>query len=178
MAQKGRNELTSSIGNNIYDNGNKEIMAEMIRKVLNEMKDSFFNLKDDALADLKFEEGKTLKQYLNDIGGTKPESGAVTGIDGNAGANPTSFSTEGIISSASQIATAGGEDILYEINFTKSIATRQLIPVFEYPSGVNWNNQNDFTTPVIRRISSTRINLATRELARSEQNFTIRIIAI
>ena len=177
MAQKKRTGITSSINSNIYDNGNKEIFAAMVREVLDDVKDSYFNLLDDQLANMKFNNEKTLQQYLNEIAGSKPETGALVGIDGNA-ASGTYITTSGIISSASQITTSGGEDILYEINFAKSIGTRQLIPVLEYGSGVNWNNQNDFTTPVIRRISPKRINLAIREISRAVQNFDIRIIVI
>ena len=181
MAQKKRTGITSSINSNIYDNGNKEIFAAMVREVLDDVKDSYFNLLDDQLANMKFNNEKTLQQYLNEIAGSKPETGAVLDVDGNAGAtenNPIEFRTDGIISSAYEILTSGGQDILYEINFAKSIGTRQLIPVLEYGNGVNWNKQNDFTTPVIRRISTTRINLAIREISRAVQNFDIRIIVI
>ncbi|MAX51597.1 MAG: hypothetical protein CMH22_06415 [Methylophaga sp.] len=176
MAQKGRNGLEQAVGTNIYENANKEILASMIRSVLEDYRDSHFNLLDDQLANLKFNSEKTLQQYLNDVTGSLPKYGSFGPVE--VALSESNYSTSGIISSASTITTSGGADHLIEVNFSESVANRRLIPVLTYPSGVDWNQQNDIACPVIRRISSTRINIALREISGGTQKITIEIIAI
>lgn len=176
MAQKNRNNITAAIQDNVYDNSNKEILASMVRDVLADFRDSYFNLIDDHLKNAMYNNNQTLEQYLNSVVGSKPIYGEVLDVSINENVGE-SFTTTGLISSASRIVTVD-KDNLFEINFNQSVANRRLIPVITYSSGVNWNYANDIAHPIIRRISSTRINFGIRELANKDQHFNIEIIAL
>lgn len=177
MSQKSRADLTSVIGSNIFDNNNKEILASMLRLVLNDFRDSKFNLIDDELKNVTYRTvsgvKQTLEQYLNSIVGAIPIYGTILGVEVGTS---NSYSSTGIITSCNFV-TGTGNDTLLEVNFSQSISNRRLIPVLTTTSS-SWDAQNDIATPVIRRISSTRIHLALRELSRNVQNLNIEIIAI
>mgnify|MGYP001371195077 CR=1 FL=1 len=177
MAKKGRNGLEQAVGTNIYDNANKEILASMIRSVLEDYRDSHFNLLDDQLANLKFNSEKTLQQYLNDKIGRIPKYGTFGPVE--VGVDPNqNYNVDGLIKEAKTNTVSNGSDHLIRIEFNESVANRRLIPVLTYPSGVDWNQQNDIAYPVIRRIGSTTIDLALREISGGVQSLTIEIIAI
>lgn len=65
MAQVGRSGITSIINNNIYDNNAKEIDPEKVRAVLNQIRDSYFNLVDDLLKNVEYDTGVTLEETIN-----------------------------------------------------------------------------------------------------------------
>lgn len=174
MSQKSRADLTSVIGSNIFDNNNKEILAAMLRVVLTDFRDSKFNLIDDQLKLVNYNATQTLEQYLNSIIGSLPVYGTVEGI--NFGLSSGSLTTSGIITSATYIAGTGN-DSLIEVNFSQSISNRRLIPVATTTSP-NWDAQNDIGSPVLRRISSTRIHVAVRKLAAVTQDINLEIIAL
>lgn len=178
MAQKGRTDLTSGINSNIYDNNNKEILAAMVRNVLEDFRDSNFNLIDDELKNVTYkivgDTKITLEQYLNSVIGSLPVYGTIIGVD--PGGSKSSYTTDGIISSCTRV-SGSRSDTLLEVNFSQSISNRRLIPVLTTTSS-NWDAQNDVLGPVIRRLSSTRIHLALREVASHTQDLNIEIIAL
>jgi len=180
MAQKKRTGITSSINSNIYDNGNKEIFAAMVREVLDDVKDSYFNLLDDQLANMKFNNENTLQEYFNKVTGRVPLRGTVENFDvgsTNTGQDTGGFDVDGIISSAYTVKVTR-DDHLIEINFSKSIGNRFLIPVIRSTAGSYWDDQNDIATPVIIIISTTKIKVAIREISNPTQNISLDIIAI
>ena len=177
MAQKTRAQLTEIVEQNIYDNTQKEILAEMVREVLKDYRDSHFNLIDDELRNAKYNSTQTLEQYLNTIAGSVPIIGRV--LDFNVGIpSGVTLEVDGIISSA---ITKGysyiSYDSLIEINFSVNIANKRLIPVIT-TSSTDFDNQNDTCSPVIRRVSSTQIHLYLRKIAERTQSLDIEIIAI
>ena len=175
MAQKDRNNITQAVNQNIYDNANKEILAAMVRDVLADYRDSFFNLKDDKLKDTKYEGNTTLEQHLANIVGRLPVFGTVEGID--VGSNQPDLTITGIIKAASAIKS--GKDSLIMIEFHKSMSNRGLIPVLKMQMNEpQWNAQNDVCTPVIKRISGYTIHVALREVSSQTQNLTLEIIAL
>lgn len=56
--------LQSIIDSNVYDNNNKEILASMLRIVLEALMNSDFNKDDDQLQNLKYDATKTLAQQF------------------------------------------------------------------------------------------------------------------
>ncbi len=174
MAQKTRVDISNAIASNIFDNNNKEILASNVRSVLGDVRDSYFNIKDDELKNYKYNNTQTLEQYLAAVVGSLPIYGVVTGV--NVGENLKTYSGTGIISGATGI-DRDGDDFLLEINFTQSIANRRLIPVLTTTSS-DYKSSNNVLYPVIRRISSTRINLSLRQYGNRPQNLNIEIIGI
>lgn len=179
MGQKSRNDLTSVIGSNIFDNNNKEILASMVRVVLNDFRDSKFNLIDDELKGVTYQtiggNKQTLEQYLNSVVGALPVYGTITNVD-PGGAVGVTYTSGGIITSAKSI-DRQHNDTLIEVNFSQSIANRRIIPLINYTSEY-WGKANDFCVPVIKRISSTRIHLAIREVSGGVQKINFEIIAL
>ena len=177
MAQKSREDLTQLVEQKVYDNTQKEILASMMRDVLFEFKDSHFNWISDQLKTVKYNETQTLEQYLNAIAGSVPTYGRVLNFDVGAGSGIT-LGVDGIISSAVTIGyTSFTQNSLIEINFSQSIATKRLIPVLT-TAAQNWDDQNDVCAPTIRRISTTQIHLALKQVENNPQNLDIEIIAI
>jgi len=177
MSKKTRVQLTEIVEQNIHDNTQKEILAEKVREVLKDYRDSHFNLIDDELKDVMYNSTQTLEQYLNTIAGSVPIIGRVK--DFNVGIpSGVTLEVDGIISSA---ITKGYSfitpDSLIEINFSVNIANKRLIPVIT-TSSTNWDYQNDICTPVIKRISSNQIWVALRKLEAVTQSLNIEIIAI
>lgn len=176
MAEKTRNELQQFTESKIYDNDDNEIVARFLRETFKEYRDSHFNRKEDEMANLKFNSTQTLQEYLDERIGRAPLFGQVSGLnigDANQSLSPVSG---GIISSASVVDNTA-DDTLYEINFNTNIADRRLIPLMTY-TNPNWNGQNDIAVPVVRRISSTKINVAIRQVSRNTQDLILEIIAI
>lgn len=60
-----RNTIQQLIDSKIFDNNNKEILASMVREVLEEMMNSDFNKTDDQLQNLKYNSSLTLAQKFN-----------------------------------------------------------------------------------------------------------------
>lgn len=174
MAQKRRTGIDQSITANVYDNNQKEILAAMVREVLADFRDSYFNLLDDKLQGLKFNDTQTLQQYLDTIAGSVPKSGTVLNVD-VAGALGT-YSVDGIISSASMIDRNDVMSVI-EINFTESISGKRIIPILKTRSQDS-NSQKDITPPVVRVISSTRINIIIREVFSTVQALDLEIIIL
>ena len=179
MAQKTRTGIDQSITANVYDNTQKEILAAMVREVLGDFRDSYFNLLDDELQNLKFNSTQTLGQYLNTIAGSVPKSGTVLGIDVGEGYPPSTnfdIAPGGIISSANFIQT-NGRDTEIEINFSESIEGKKIIPVFKTRS-LNYSRDNDLAAPVIFFVSSNKIRVALREFSDDAQGVDLEIIII
>ena len=177
MAQKSRAQLTQVVDQNVYDNTQKEILAEMVREVLKDYRDSHFNLIDDELKNYKYNSTQTLEQYLNTIAGAVPVVGRIINFDVGLGSGST-LNTDGIIQSAETLGIpAITRDSLIEMTFSIDVSNKRLIPVI-YSDSNDWSSQNDICTPVLRRISTTRVRLTIREVAQTAQNLNIEIIAI
>ena len=174
MSPKSRVELNQLVEQNIYDNNNKEILAEMLREVLLEYITSNFNLIDDELKEVKYNSTQTLEQYLDTVIGAVPVYGVVEGV--NVGASSGSLTTSGIISSASYTG-GGGNSSLITINFSESIANKILIPVLTTTS-LDYNAQNTLLVPVIRVEGSQTITITIREFYDGDQNVNIKIIVM
>ncbi len=167
--------MTNAIQTNVYDNNNKEILASMMRAVLEDFRDSYFNLIDDRLKNFKYNDAMTLEQYLAAIVGALPVYGVIQNIDIGS-SSKTTFTTTGVISSCNLVSGSGNETLL-EVNFSQSIANRRLIPVLYYRHS-EYGKADDTLPPLIRRISSTRIHIAIQEVAGSNQDIDIEVIAL
>ena len=174
MAQKGRSDLVGESNSTFPTNNSKSIKAVNHRAYNDDIIDSTFNLIDDELKGVKYNSTQTLEQYLNSVIGAVHIYGTLENVD--VATNPGPITTSGIIANASYT-FASGPDGLITINFSENISNRRLIPVLTTTSS-NWDAQNDVCNPVIRRISSTQITLALREVSTNLQSLNIEIIAI
>lgn len=176
MAQKDRNNITQAVNQNVYDNTNKEILASMLRDVFNDYRDSFFNLIDDHLKNMLYEEGQTLEQVINASANVPPLWGSTDWFDvGTPDGDIENYSPKGIVSSMSYERT-GNHDSQITINFSKSILNRKLA-VNVFFNGSNYNDNNDVCVPVIRVVSSTQIKVALREVSSNNQKIRLEILA-
>ena len=180
MSQKSRADLTSVIGSNIYDNTNKEILAAMVRAVLNDFRDSKFNLIDDELKGVTYRTvsgvKQTLEQYLNALVGAIPLWGSTDYFDiASTTGNIQPYSDNGIVSSMTYI-RLGSSDCEITVNLSKSVDTRKVMFSI-YTESSNMQQQNDVCTPVIRKISSTTFKVGLREVSGETQKIRLEILA-
>lgn len=176
MAQKGRNDVTSAINSNIYDNNNKEILALMVRDVLADFRDSYFNLIDDELSSLKYDSNNTLAQVLANSANLPPLWGSTDYFDvGSSDGNIQSYSDKGIVQSMNYIRSSSS-DCELTINLSKSIANRKLsINVFH--NNPNYGVNNDICMPVIRVVDSQTVKVAFREVSSNSQDIRLELMA-
>ena len=126
MPQKGRNDITAAITANVYDNNNKEILAQMIREVFADLRDSKFNLIDDELANLKYDSQFTLAQKLANSANLPPLWGSTDYFDvGSSDGDIESYNDNGIVQSMNYL-RSGDHDCEITINLSKSISNRKL----------------------------------------------------
>ena len=176
MSRKSRQDLAALVDQKVYDNTQKEILAAMVRDVFLDYRDSHFNWISDELKLAKYNSTQTLEQYLNTIAGSVPVYGRVLNVD--VGKSSGNLNVDGIISSAS-FTDGGGNDSRIRVVFSQNIGNKRLIPVFTVAANVlNWNSHNDVCAPVIRRVSTTEIDLTLREVSGDLQKLDIEIIAI
>jgi hypothetical protein len=175
MAQKNRNNLESTVDQNIFDNNNNEILARMVRDVLRDYRDSHFNLLEDELANLQFNSTQTLQQYIDDRLGAVPLHGTVSGIE--VGSANQSLSSSGIVSNATYL-TGDGSQSIYSLEFNTSIAQKKIVTQWIYNSSGSGNIDNTVSPAFIRLVSSTRIDLIVREYIPVAQNLTLQITAL
>jgi len=176
MSQKSRNEVTSVFNTNIYNNKNNEIDYLNVLTVLNEIRDSFFNLKDDLLKDLKYNQNQTLEQYINSLIGAVPFWGTTGYFDvgSNTGDIQDAGIDAGIVTDIvfNRISDKDSEVI---INLSENIADRKLaVNLF---TDASINNNNDLCAPIIKRNNSKQISVGLREVTRTTQKVRIEILA-
>lgn len=181
MGQKGRTDLVSVMGSNIFDNNNKEITAAMVRNMIEDIIDSKFNLVDDELKGATYQiQGDTkttLEQYLNNVIGAIPLHGSTDWFDpGSTNGNIQTYGDNGIVSSM-DYEKLGTHDCLVRVHFFQPHGNRKFI-VNYFTDSQDYNNQNDLCAPVIFIVSSKQINVAIREVSGNVQKVRLQIIAI
>lgn len=174
---KGRNDVQQVIDTNVYDNNNKEIMASMMRTILEELKVSYFNLTDDQLQNIKYNSSQTLNQFLSTlpvikrctIGPFDVAAGGVNDLDVSGD----------LIVSATQSVLAGSDSKIV-IDFSESIINKDFIfTYFVTDIGDSpLNISNDIIPPVYRKDTATRISLGIREVSGGISNTYLRIIIL
>ena len=176
MSRKSRQDLAALVGQKVYDNTQKEILAAMVRDVLLDYRDSHFNWISDELKGAMYNSTQTLEQYLNTIAGSVPVYGTILNVDVGDHNLPASLNSDGIISSASYL-DRGNYRCNLEVNFNINIGNKRLVPVLTTNSS-NWKAHGTLLNPVIRRISTTQIHISMREIVSSLQSLNIEIIAL
>lgn len=175
MAQKNRNDVTSAINSNIYDNNNKEILALMVRNVLGDFRDSYFNLIDDQLANLKYDANNTLAQILENSAIVPPLWGSSDYFDvGSLNGNIQSYSDKGIVQSMNYH-RQDDKNCEVSLNLSKSIANRKLV-VNVFHNDPVYTTNNDICTPVIR-VGAGKVYVAFREVTSKSQQIRVEIMA-
>ncbi len=176
MAQKTRNSLESTVNSKIYDNANKEIIARYVREVLRDYRDSNFNLKDDKLKNVIYEDNMTLEQKLANTANVPPLWGATQYFDVGSQNGNMNGNNEGIITSTS-FNHLTSHDSVITIGFDQSISKKKLI-VNLVTNDNDLNAQNDICAPIIKyQYSSTQIKVALREVSGGQQSIRIEIMA-
>lgn len=175
MAQKGRDDMMSTINSNVYDNNNKEILALMVRNVLKDLKDSYFNLIDDRLASLKYDENNTLAQVLANSANIPPLWGSSDYFDvGSADGNIQTYSDKGIVQTMgyNRQDSSNCEVTLY---IPKGIGNRKVL-VNVFHDDIFYANNNDICAPVIR-VTGGEVKIALREVTKKSQKIRVEIMA-
>ncbi|WP_066223356.1 hypothetical protein [Formosa haliotis] len=180
MAQKDRNNITQAIEGNVRDNNNKEITAEMIRSVLADFRDSYFNLIDDYLANLKYDNQYTLAEILAQSANVPPLWGSSDFFDpGSTDGNIVEYNDNGngtgIVQSMSYL-SLGGPDCEITLNLSKSISNKKLV-VSYFTDNTNLNSHNDFCAPIIRVVHSQAVKIGIREIAGAVNKLRIELFA-
>lgn len=179
MAKKNRNNITNSVESKIYDNNNEEIIAKHVREVFTDYRDSFFNLIDDRLKGINYDDTETLEQVINRIGLIPPLWGKTGSFDpGNPDA-PNVNQCEGFITSVQHNRLTKNDSELI-INFNQSIADKKLI-VTICTNHANIVSQNDLCAPTIKYqgtgTGSQTIRVGIRELSQETQEIWLEVFA-
>lgn len=185
MAQKNRADITSAISSNVYDNTNKEILASMVRAVLTDFNDSFFNNLTDELKSKKYNSTQTLEEYLNTLIGSIPLKGSTDWFDPSS-ANGSVESYEeggqpnnGIVSNWSYD-NPNNERSILTVNFSQSIANREiLLTIYTSDERVSSPQlESNYCVPIIGRVGSFQIKIGIREIGGYVGKIRIGIIAL
>lgn len=174
---KGRNDVQQVIDTNVYDNNNKEIMASMMRTILEELKVSYFNLVDDQLQNLNFNSVQTLNQFLTTIPVIKRCSAGPFDVS-NSGTETLTVSGDLIVSATKT--KINGSDSKIVIDFSESILNKDFIFSY-YVTDIGdspLDFANDVIYPVYRKDTTTRITVAMREVSGTTQNMFLRILIL
>lgn len=176
MAQKGRNDITTAINSNIYDNNNKEILAQMVRAVMQDFRDSHFNLKDDELANIKYNSNTTLSQKLDNSANLPPLWGSTDYFDvGSTNGSIVAFGDNGIVQNMNYIKLTKN-DCELTLTLSKSIANRKIC-ISMFTNSTDLDANNDICCPVIRIVDSQTVKVALREVSGNEQSIRLELLA-
>lgn len=169
MAAVGRQEENESVDQNIYDNNAKEINPQMVRDALKVIIDSNFNLVDDLLSEVRYDETRTLAQALPTV------LWGSTGSFDVAQGDSEIPGGDGIVSSASiqRLSTSNSE---LTISLSENISGRKL-SVQIFTDDQNMNANNDICSPTIRVVSGTNIRVGLREVDGDVQNIRLEVLA-
>ena len=176
MAVKGRNAINQMVGQKIYDNNNKEILASMVREVMADYRDSYFNLIDDKLKDMKYQGNVTLEQHLANVAGGTPIWGSTGFFDpgGNSVQSIPAFNGgSGIVASAEMVKLTF-HDAQIIINLNANYDNRKFM-VSIWTDG-NLNINNDVCAPVLRRVNANEIHVGLREVTDEAQSIRLEIL--
>lgn len=172
-----RTVIQQVIDTNVYDNNNKEILAAMVRTVLEELMNSNFNKTDDEMQGLKYNSTQTLQQFFANVPVIRQST--IGPFDVSGGITATLAISGSTIVSAASISQSVNDSKI-TIDFSENISTRKFM--FNYQTtdigdeGLNRNN--DVISPVWRLETATRIVVGVREISGQTQNILLNVIVI
>lgn len=177
MAQKNRNDITNSISSNIYQNTNKEITATMLREVLTDIKDSFFNNLSDELRSKKYNNSQSLEEYLGNLIGKPTLWGSTDWFDpSSANGNIEEYEDNGIVSSISY-SNPNNERSFLIINFSKDISDRKIDVNLFTDNFSSTQLESNYCAPVIANFSFNQIRVGLREIGGYNGKIRIEVMA-
>lgn len=185
MSVETRDGIQAQINNNIFDNNNKEILAAMVREVLVDFKDSYFNLLDDTLENQQYNNTTTLAQMFAASANIPPKWGS-TGFF-NITNSETSFDIpaysggSGIVSGATyhRIGSSTSKDGRVEIDLNLTDSNRKFmvqIHTQDY-TDATMNNSNDICSPIIFLETANKLHIGLKELDSNHQDLRIEVFA-
>ena len=176
MSQKNRNDLNSALGSNVYSNSNKEITATMLKSIINDIIDSKFNIVEDELENVKYNDTQTLEEYLNSIVGGIPLWGSTDYFDPSSdNGSIESYSENGIVSDIVYLRPSN-ERTEITINLSQSTSNRKIV-ISIHTEQSNVSGESNYTTPVIKRVSSTQVKIGLREIGGTVGKIRLEILA-
>ena len=166
--------LQSIIDSNVYDNNNKEILASMMRTVLEALMNSDYNKDDDQLQNLQYDATKTLAQQFALLPIIQE---AVIGPFDVGGSGTSSVDVDGIAVSGLIIKSGGFVrlEIIFppEINIiTKKILFSYFI---ENPTNQRLIDNANMCYPVYGFFSATEMRIGIREISGLTQDVYLKI---
>lgn len=165
--------LQQLIDNNIYDNNAKEILASMVRTVLEEMMNSDFNKTDDQLQLLKYNSTLTLAQKFAE---TPQIIKTTLNIVDVRGASAPTFDAPIISAVMTNLGSMAGKVV---VTFTGINVFEKFFVLTPLSLGVGDETLNLNTNTCglnYRRDTSSTITISLRELSSTVQNMAIEIL--
>lgn len=169
--------LQSIIDSNVYDNNNKEILASMMRTVLEALMNSDFNKDDDQLQNLKYDASKTLAQQFALLPIIQE---AVIGPFDFGGSGTESVDVQGV--AVSCIKTNNTNKGMFYIIFPPELNILNKKIIINYyidnPSFSRLQQHGNMASPVYGFFSDTELRVVIREVDSFTQDMYLKIYII
>lgn len=172
-----RLDLQQIIDSNIYDNNNKEILASMMRTVLEALMNSDFNKDDDQLQNLKYNATKTLAQQFALLPIIQE---AVIGPLDVGGTGTNSETVSGVAISCLNVKNSYRSDLRIIFPPELDIINKKVLFSFYFlnPTGERPNDNADLGMPAYSFVSPTEMLVALREYRGVAQDMYLKIYFI
>jgi len=169
--------LQSVIDANVYDNNNKEILAEMLRTVFESIMNADFNKADDQLQNLKYNATQTLSQFFSTLPVIR--TATIGPFDVAGGSFPVAVS--GVATSAYHGNIGSGAGIL-DISFLPEVNISNKMIMITYsmdnPTNSRMFDHCNIASPVYGVNSPTSIRVVVKENIRRLQSIYLRLFII
>ena len=172
-----RTNIQQLIDSNVYNNLNKEILASMMRTVLEELMNSNFNKTDDELQNIKYNSTQTLAQFFDSLPIFKY---ANIGPFNIASAGTTVLTVSGDWVTAASIINLTANDSKLVIDFSEVITGRKFIFTHQTTAAgdAGLNENNDVAVQVWREETPTRISIGYRKFEAVTTSIVLNLIII
>jgi len=169
--------LQKIIDTNVYDNNNKEILASMMRTVLEALMNSDYNKDDDQLQNLKYNATKTLAQQFASVPIIKTARIGPFDVGGSGSVNET---VEGEAVDCLNNKLGGRSELTITFPLALDIINKKFF--FTYymanPTGNRPDLNDSIGTPVYGFLSTTQMLVVIREFESVSQDFYLDITII
>jgi hypothetical protein len=170
-----RTDLQQIIDSNVYDNNNKEILASMMRTVLEALMNSDFNKDDDQLQNLKYDSTKTLAQQFALL----PIIQEATIGPFNVGVGGSINVSGGVAVSCTGASGVGGTELSIIFPPSLDLLSKKVIitPYVENPTNARLNANRIFQ-PIYGFFSATEMRVLVNEINPVFQELYLKIYLI
>jgi hypothetical protein len=170
-----RADLQQIIDSNVYDNNNKEILASMMRTVLEAIMNSDFNKDDDQLQNLKYDSAKTLAQQFALLPIIQEATIGPFNVGGGGSINVSG----GVAVSCTGASGMGGTELSIIFPPSLDLLSKKVIitPYVENPTNARLNANRIFQ-PIYGFFSATEMRVLVNEINPVFQELYLKIYLI